>query len=248
MIDLLTLVKREISRFIRVWPQTLVPPIITLVLYLIIFGNFIGSQLSDINWVKYIDFIIPGLVMMSIIMASYSNTSSSFFGAKLMGHIDELFVSSISKFKILSWFVIGSMVRALLVWFIWLWVAFLFWDIVIDNYLYFILFIILTSAVFSMAGLLNSILAKNFDQINMVPTFLITPLVYLWWVFYSIDMLPPFWENISLFNPILYIINWFRYSFLWFSDVNVYYAIIALFVFLILLALVNLYFLKNFKR
>ncbi len=248
MTDLVTLINKEIKRFLRVWPQTLVPPIITLTLYLVVFGKFIWSQVGDIKWVEYMNFIIPGLIMMSIIMASYSNSSSSFFASKLFWSIDELLVSSITKTKILVGFTVWSIIRALIVGFLGLGVSFFFGDIVIENYFYFVVFIVLTSTVFSLAGLLNAILAKTFDQINMVPTFLITPLIYLGWVFYSINMLPYFWETVSQFNPILYLINWFRYSFLGITDVNINWAIFVLFLFIIILFYINYYFLKNYRK
>ena len=247
MIDLITLINKETIRFLKVWKQTLLPPIITIVLYLIIFWKFIWSQLENINWVAYIDFIFPWLLMMSVIMASYANTSFSFFTSKMFNSIEELLVSPLSNIKILLWYCIWWIIRWFIVW----WLVFLVWlflvDIHIQSYFYFIIFLFLTSLLFSLAWLLNWIYAKSFDDVNIIPTFVMTPLIYLWWVFYSISILSPFWQMVSQFNPILYMVNWLRYAFLWVSDINIYFTIFLLIVFNIALWIWVMYLLKNWK-
>jgi len=234
MVDLYTLVRKEIMRFLRVWKQSLIPPVVNTFLYLLIFWSFIGSQLREINWVKYIDFIIPWLIMMAVISSSYMNTSFSFFVSKMHKNIEELFVSPISNIKILIWFVIWWVVRGFMVWFMVFILTLFFTEINIFSYFYFFLFLILTSILFAIWWLLNWIYAKTFDHISIIPTFIITPLVYLWWVFYSVWMLWGFWQGISKINPILYMINGFRYWYIWVTDVNIYFSlfIILLFIFI----------------
>jgi len=245
MIDVMTLVRKEVYRFIRIWKQTLLPPVITIVLYLMIFGKFIWDQISVINGVKYIDFIFPGLLMMSVIMASYSNTSSSFFGSKFQNNIQELFVSPISYTKILIWFCMGWALRGLIVWALVFLVWFFLTDFHIHSYFYMILFLLLTSTLFSLAGLFNGIFAKSFDDIMIIPSFVITPLVYLWGVFYSVSMLSPFWQTLSQGNPILYMVNGLRFAFIWVSDVNIFISIAIIVIFIAALVLWNLYLLKK---
>jgi len=245
MIDVITLVRKEVYRFIRIWKQTLLPPVITIVLYLMIFGKFIWDQISVINGVKYIDFIFPGLLMMSVIMASYSNTSSSFFGSKFQNNIQELFVSPISYTKILIWFCMGWALRGLIVWALVFLVWFFLTDFHIHSYFYMILFLLLTSTLFSLAGLFNGIFAKSFDDIMIIPSFVITPLVYLWGVFYSVSMLSPFWQTLSQGNPILYMVNGLRFAFIWVSDVNIFISIAIIVIFIAALVLWNLYLLKK---
>ena len=245
MIDVMTLVRKEVYRFIRIWKQTLLPPVITIVLYLMIFGKFIWDQISVINGVKYIDFIFPGLLMMSVIMASYSNTSSSFFGSKFQNNIQELFVSPISYTKILIWFCMGWALRWLIVWALVFLVWFFLTDFHIHSYFYMILFLLLTSTLFSLAGLFNGIFAKSFDDIMIIPSFVITPLVYLWGVFYSVSMLSPFWQTLSQGNPILYMVNGLRFAFIWVSDVNIFISIAIIVIFIAALVLWNLYLLKK---
>lgn len=245
MTDLMTLVTKEIKRFLRVWKQTLIPPVVTIVLYLLIFWKFIWDKITIIEWVDYINFIFPGLLMMSVIMASYQNTSSSFFGSKFQHSIEELFVSPISHTKILIWFCIWAVLRAMLVW----WLVFLAGSIMADihiyNYFYFIVFLLLSSILFALLWLINAIYAKTFDDISIIPSFVITPLIYLGWVFYSTQVLSPFWKSISMWNPILYMVNGLRYSFLWISDVNIYFAMLILVVFITLLTIISFTLLKK---
>ncbi|MDD3144977.1 MAG: ABC transporter permease [Candidatus Gracilibacteria bacterium] len=245
MTDLITLVNKEVSRFLRVWKQTLLPPIVTTVLYLLIFGKFIGSQISIVDGISYIDFIFPGLLMMSVIMASYQNSSTSYFGSKFQHNIEELFVSPISHIKILVGFCIGAIIRGFIVGFLIFLVGFLMVDIHIYNYFYLFLFTFLSSTLFALLGLFNGIFAKSFDDISIIPSFVITPLIYLGGVFYSTSLLSPLWKNISLFNPILYMVNGLRYAFIGFTDVNIYLSISILLVFIIIFIIANLYLLKK---
>jgi len=245
MIDLITLINKEVSRFIRIWKQTLLPPIVTIVLYLLIFWKFIWNQISIIPWVNYIDFIFPWLLMMSVIMASYQNTSSSFFGSKFQHNIEELFISPISHIKILLWFCIWWIIRWITVWLLVFIVSIFMTEINISNIFFIFIFLILSSILFSLLWLFNAIFAKSFDDISIIPSFVITPLIYLWWVFYSTSLLSPFWQNISHLNPILYMVNWIRYGFIWISDVNINLAISILIIFILILTYLNLYLLKK---
>ncbi len=245
MIDLYTLVRKEVSRFLRVWKQTLLPPVITTVLYLAIFGKFIGDRISVIEGVNYIDFIFPGLLMMSVIMASYQNTSSSFFGSKFQKSIEELFVSPMAYWKILAGFCAWAVLRWVIVAGC-VFVAGMFMtDIHIDNIPLAILFVVLTSMLFAFLWLYNALFAKSFDDISIIPTFLITPMTYLGGVFYPISVLGQPWHAISQFNPILYMINGLRYSFISVSDINVWISLGMLLVFNIAFILVLLSLLKR---
>jgi len=245
MIDLITLINKEISRFLRVWKQTLLPPVVTIVLYLLIFWKFIWDKISIIDWINYIDFIFPWLLMMSVIMASYQNSSSSFFWSKFQHNIEELFVSPMAHWKILVWFCIWALIRWLIVWLLVIIVWSFMVDININNYFYTFVFLILSSTLFALLWLLNGIFAKTFDDIAIIPSFVITPLIYLWWVFYSTSLLSGFWQTISSINPILYMVNWLRYAFIWFTDVNINTAIIILLVFIIWLITTNLILLRK---
>ncbi len=245
MTDLYTLIRKEVARFMRVWKQTLVPPIITIVLYLAIFWKFIGDRISVIEGHSYIDFIFPGLLMMAVIMASYQNTSSSFFGSKFQKSIEELFVSPIAYWKILLGFCTWAMLRGIIV----AWLVFitgsLMTDIQIESYFLAFVFIFLSSLLFSLLGLLNGLYAKSFDDISIIPTFVITPLIYLGGVFYPIFILPDFWQTVSQFNPVLYMINGLRYAFIGVSDINIYLSIGILLSFIIVFISIILYLLKK---
>jgi len=243
----LTLSRKEIVRILRIWPQTLVPPMITQTLYFVIFGSFIGSQIRDISGVSYMAFIVPGLVMMSVINNSYMNVSGSFFSSKFQRNIEELLISPASSWVIIGGYITGGIFRGNLVGFLVFIISCLFAKPQIYNLAIILLFIVLTSVVFSLAGLLNSIFAKKFDDVSIVPTFVLTPLTYLGGVFYSVKSLPEFWQNISAFNPILYMVNGFRYGFYGFSDVNVVTSFLVLIVFVIVLTGLNLSFLNSGK-
>ena len=245
MYGLYTLTRKEIQRFLRIWKQTLLPPIITTVLYLLIFGKFIWDRIWEIWDVSYINFIFPGLIMMSVIINSYWNSSSSFFGGKFQRSIEELFVSPMSTMSILLGYVLGAMTRWILIWILVFFTGLLMTDISIYNSFYMIIFLLLTSALFALAWLLNAIFAKSFDDVNVIPSFVITPMIYLGWVFYSIEFLSPFWQSVSQFNPILYMVNGLRYAFIGQSDVNIFISIWILFIFITILTLLNLHFLKK---
>lgn len=234
-ISLLTLVKREINRFTRIWTQTLIPPAITMTLYFIIFGKFIGSQIQMINGFTYIQYIVPGLVIMSVMTNAFANTVSSFFLTKFNKSIEEMLVSPMPNVVILVGFMLGGTLRGVLVGILVMLIALLFTHVPVHHIGIVIGMAILSSMVFSLGGLINGIYAKNFDDISFIPTFVLTPLTYLGGVFYSIKQLPPFWQSISLLNPILDMVDTFRYGLLGISDVNIYTGfglVILLFIFL----------------
>jgi ABC-2 type transport system permease protein len=227
-----TLVRKEFIRVVRIWVQTIVPPAITMTLYFIIFGNLIGRRIGSMDGFDYMQYIAPGLIMMSVITNSYGNVVSSFFGAKFGRHIEEMLVSPMSNVTIILGHVAGGVVRGLLVGSLVTLVALGFTSLRIEHPLITISIILLSSIVFSLAGFINAVFARKFDDISIVPTFVLTPLTYLGGVFYSISLLPQFWQNVSLANPILYMVNAFRYGILGVSDIRIGYAylIIALFV------------------
>lgn len=245
MIDLYTLTMKEVSRFMRVWKQTLVPPVITIVLYLGIFWKFIGDRISVVEGVSYIDFIFPWLLMMAVIMAAYQNTSSSFFGSKFQKSIEELFVSPMAYWKILVGFCAWAMLRAMMVAGLVFGAAAFMTDIHIEHIGLAMVFIFLSALLFALLGLYNAMYAKSFDDIALIPTFLITPLIYLGWVFYPISILPDFWQTVSLFNPILYMIGGLRYAFIGTSEINIYFSFWILVFFIVALVSIILYLLKR---
>ncbi len=240
-----TIVIKEILRFSRIWLQTIIPPAITMGLYFVIFGQLIGSQLSDINHFSYMDYIVPGLIIMSIITNSYANVVSSFYGTKFHHHIEEMLVSPIANFTIVAGFVSGGVARGLIVGLVVTLVSLFFTEIHIDNYAVTLLVALLTAILFSLAGLINAIFANSFDDISIVPTFILTPLTYLGGVFYSIEMLPEFWQNVSLINPVLYMVNGFRMGMLGVSDASLTIAILIIVGFIIILGSVSLWLLHH---
>ena len=226
-----TIVTREVRRFSRIWLQTLVPPAITIGLYFVIFGNLVGRRIGEMGGFQYMEFIIPGLIMMSVIQNSYSNVVSSFFSQKFQKTVEEMLVAPIPNYIILSGLIVGGMCRGLAVGAIVTVMSLLFTDLNIQHPLLTVLIIILTSAVFSLAGFINAVFANSFDDISIIPTFVLTPLIYLGGVFYSVQLLPTFWQFVSGLNPIFYMVNAFRYGFLGASDVSVTWAFIILGVF-----------------
>lgn len=240
-----TLVRKEVGRFMRIWTQTLLPPVITQSLYFLIFGTFIGSQLGAINGISYMAFIVPGLVMMGIINSAYTNVVSSFFGAKFQRSIEELMISPTSNIIIILGYCFGGIVRGLLVGIIIYFVSMVFLAPTIQNLGIVMLFSILTAFVFALGGLLNAIFANKFDDVAIIPTFVLTPLTYLGGVFYSIKDLPIFWQQISKFNPIIYMIDGFRYGFYGQSDFSLFISIGMLLIFSIILFIINLYILNK---
>ena len=223
---------KEINRFLRIWVQTLVPPAITMSLYFVIFGNLIGSRIGEMNGVSYMAFIVPGLIMMSVITNSYSNVASSFFSAKMQHNIEELLVAPVPNYLIIWGYVGGGVARGLMVGLIVTLVSLFFVDLHIHSVLILIASVLCTSILFSLGGLLNAVFAKTFDDISIIPTFILTPLTYLGGVFYSISLLPDFWQGVSHFNPVFYMINAFRYGFLGISDVPVFWSFAVIFTFI----------------
>lgn len=223
-IALRTLIHKELTRFMRIWPQTLFPPVITMSLYFIIFGKFIGAQIQPIEGYAYIQYLVPGLVLMSMMTNAYANSSSSFFLAKFTRDIEEMLVSPMSNLTILLGFMLGGMVRGLLVGLIVLIIGFFFTHIPFVHPLIILSIAILSAMVFSLGGLINGIYAKRFDDISFIPTFVLTPLTYLGGVFYSTRQLPPFWRKLSLFNPIFSMVDTFRFGILGVSDLTITYG------------------------
>ena len=223
-----TIVIKEIRRFSRIWIQTLIPPAITIALYFVIFGNLVGRRVGEMGGFQYMEFIVPGLIMMSVIQNSYSNVVSSFFSQRFQRSIEELLVSPVPNYVILIGFVVGGMARGLAVGAIVTTLSLFFADIQIVHPFITVTVILLTSVVFSLAGFINAVYANSFDDISIVPTFVLTPLIYLGGVFYSTQMLPPFWQVVSALNPIFYMVNTFRYGFLGSSDVDTLWAFLIL--------------------
>ncbi|MFO7993323.1 MAG: ABC transporter permease [Marinobacter sp.] len=235
-----TIVTREIRRFMRIWPQTLLPPAVTMTLYFIIFGNLIGSRIGAMGGFDYMSFIVPGLIMMAVITSSYANVVSSFFSMKFQRSIEELLVSPVPNWIILAGYVTGGMSRGLGIGLIVTLLSLGFTQLSIHHLPMVILTVFLTSALFSLGGFINAMLATKFDDISIVPTFVLTPLTYLGGVFYSIDMLPGFWQGVSMINPILYMVNAFRYGILGVSDVNPYVALGMILMFIAILSAISL--------
>lgn len=235
-----TLLCKEITRFLRIWIQTILPPAITMALYFIIFGSLVGSQLGEIQGFSYMQYIAPGLIMMSVVTNAYANVVSSFYNARFQKSIEELLVSPMPNWLILLGYVAGGIARGLIVGFTVALISLFFTKLHLHSLLLTFIIILLAASLFSLAGFLNGLYAKKFDDISIVPTFILTPLTYLGGIFYSITALSPFWYHISLFNPILYIINSFRYSILGISDVPLTTAIIVIITAIIALFCLNL--------
>lgn len=243
--SLRTLVVKEIKRFFRIWQQTLIPSVVTTILYFVIFGSFIGTRIGQMGGFDYMQFMAPGLIMLAVITNAYSNVVSSFYGVKFQKSIEELLVSPMPTYLILLGFVAGGVVRGILVGILVMITSLLFTDIQVQNIPLTLLVIFLTAVLFSLAGLLNAIFADSFDDINIVPTFVLTPLIYLGGVFYSITLLSETWQIISKLNPVLYMVNAFRYGMLGVSDINVNVALFMISFFIILFYTLSLYILKK---
>lgn len=242
-----TIVTKEVLRFMRIWLQTVVPPVITTGLYFVIFGQLIGSQLSDISGFSYIDYIVPGIILMAIINNAYANVVSSFYMSKFSHFIEEMLVSPMPNYLILSGYVIGGVARGLTVGFVVALISMLFADINVHSYIILFSVVILTAILFSLGGFINAIYANSFDDISIIPTFVLIPLTYLGGIFYSIDMLPEFWQTVSLINPILYMINAMRYGMLGVSDINLITAFTIIILFVVSLFIFCLFLLKSGK-
>lgn len=226
-IALETILVKEVLRFMRIWVQTILPPAITTALYFIIFGNLIGSQLQKIHGYDYNQYIAPGLIMMAVLTNAYSNVVASFFSAKYQRHVEEMMVSPLPNHLILIGFTLGGVARGLVVGVVVTVVALFFTDLHLSSFWITASIVLLTSALFSLGGFLNALYAKDFDDISIVPTFVLTPLTYLGGVFYSVDALSPFWHGLSLANPILYMVNAFREGVLGISDIGLGWAFLV---------------------
>jgi ABC-2 type transport system permease protein len=244
-IALQTIATKEILRFTRIWVQTILPPVITTALYFIIFGNLIGPRIGEMEGFGYMEFIIPGLIMMAVITNSYSNVVSSFYGSKFQRHIEEMLISPIPNYIILVGFLTGGVARGLMVGIAVTTVSLLFNPLNIHSLPVMFSMIILTAILFSLAGLINGVYANSFDDISIIPTFVLTPLTYLGGIFYSINMLPDIWQSASLVNPILYMVNAFRYGFLGISDISLVVSYGISIGFIVVLYVFSLYLLRK---
>ena len=244
-IALVTIMRREVVRILRIWGQTLVPPAITMTLYFLIFGGLIGSRVGDMGGYSYMQFIVPGLVMMSVIQNSYGNISSSFFGAKFGRHIEELLVSPMPNWVILGGYVAGAVLRGLMVGVIVLVIAMFFTPVGIPHPLVTLSTVLLGATIFSLAGFINAVYAKKFDDVAIVPTFILTPLTYLGGVFYSVSLLPGWAEKATHANPIFYMVNAFRYGLLGTTDVPLWVAYTLMLGFVAVLGALSLWLLRR---
>ncbi len=245
LVALQTIVQREIRRYTRIWPQTLLPPAITMVLYFVIFGSLIGARIGDMDGFSYMDYIVPGLIMMSVITNSYSNVVSSFFSTKFQRSIEELLVSPVSPHVIVIGFALGGITRGLAVAVIVTLLSMFFTDLQVHHLGVTVLVFTLTASIFALGGFINAVFARNFDDISIIPTFVLTPLTYLGGVFYSINLLSPFWQTLSLANPVLHMVNAFRYGILGVSDIRIGVAISFMLLAVAALYLVSVGLLKS---
>lgn len=243
-----TILRKEIKRFTRIWVQTLLPPAITMILYFVIFGKLIGSRIGEMAGFSYIDFVAPGLIMMAVITNSYANVSSSFFSAKFQRSVEEILVSPTPNYIILLGFVMGGVARGMAVGLIVTLMSLCFTSLHVEHWFITLFIILMTSMLFSLAGFINAIYANTFDDVSIVPTFILTPLTYFGGVFYSINLLPEIWQQVSIFNPILHMVNAFRYGMLGISDVHIGMAFTGLTFCVVMLFAVALYLLKSGKR
>ena len=240
-----TILVKEIYRFIRIWPQTLLPPAVTTALYFLIFGKLIGDRIGEINGASYMDYIVPGVILMSVISHSYANVVSSFYSTKFQRNIEELLVSPVPNWIILSGYVCGGITRGLLVGTVVALISMMFATLSIQHIEIALITVILTAMLFSLAGFINALLAESFDDISIIPNFILTPLSYLGGVFYSVAMLPDIWQTISLGNPILYMVNAFRYGMIGVSDIDIALSFIITGGFIVTLVLLSLYLLHK---
>ncbi len=240
-----TILVKEIRRFMRIWIQTILPPVITTALYFIIFGHLIGSRIGPVDGTAYMDYIVPGVILMAIINNSYANVVSSFYGSKFQRFVEELLIAPISNSVILLGYVGGGVARGMTVGLVVAVVASFFTDMAVHNWLVMLGVSVLTAVLFSLAGFINAVYAKSFDDISIIPTFVLTPLTYLGGIFYSISMLPDFWQTVSLANPILYMVNAFRFGMLGVSDIDVTTAVAIIGLFIAVLFTFCMYLLKK---
>ncbi|ANE74492.1 ABC transporter permease [Dickeya solani] len=224
---------KEINRFARIWIQTLLPPVITMSLYFVIFGNLVGSRIGEMNGFSYMQFIVPGLIMMSVITNAYANVASSFFSAKFQRNIEELLVAPVPTHIIIAGYVGGGMARGICVGVLVTAVSLFFVPLHVHAWWMVVVTLLLTSMLFSLAGLINAVFAKTFDDISLIPTFVLTPLTYLGGVFYSLSLLSPFWQAVSKLNPVVYMISGFRFGFLGIHDVPLALTLAVLLAFIV---------------
>ncbi|SHG13548.1 ABC-2 type transport system permease protein [Microbulbifer donghaiensis] len=243
-----TILRREVRRFTRIWPQTLVPPVITMSLYFVIFGSLIGSRIGEMGGFSYMEFVVPGLIMMAVITNSYSNVASSFYSAKFQRNVEELLVSPTPNWVIMAGYVLGGVARGLIVGLVVTLIALFFTDLSVQHLWLTVSIVFLAAVLFSLAGFINAIFANSFDDISIIPTFVLTPLTYLGGVFYSIELLSPFWQGLSKLNPVLYMVNAFRYGVLGVSDINVAWAFVGVLVFVALMFAWGLHLMTHGKR
>ncbi len=240
-----TILIKECNRFLRIWLQTILPPGISMGLYFVIFGQLIGPRIGQMGGFSYMQYVAPGIIMMAVITNAYGNVVSSFFGAKFQRHIEEMLVAPVPNVIILAGYVCGGICRGVCVAALVTLVASFFTNIAVHSYSVTFAVVLLTSALFSLAGFINAIFARKFDDISIIPTFVLTPLTYLGGVFYSIDLLPALWRHVSLLNPILYMVNAFRYGFLGVSDIPLDQAFMVIGGFVLLLTAWSLYLLER---
>lgn len=220
-VALFTILVKEIRRFTRIWPQTLLPPAITTALYFLIFGKLIGDRIGTVHGVSYMDYIVPGVILMSVISHSYSNVVSSFYSTKFQHHIEELLVAPVPNWVILTGYVCGGIARGVMVGGVVTAISLMFTPINVLHWDIAAAVLLLTATLFALAGFINAVFAESFDDISIIPNFVLTPLSYLGGVFYSLAMLPPIWQRIAQGNPILYMINAFRFGLIGVTDVEI---------------------------
>jgi len=247
-IAFMTILRKEIKRYLRIWPQTLLPSAITMSLYFVIFGTLIGSRIGEMGGFTYMQFVVPGLIMMAIVTNSYSNVVSSFFGSKFNHSVEELLVSPTPNYVILMGYVLGGVTRGLFVAIVVTLVSLFFTRLQIHSYFVVVLIVLMTSTLFALAGFINAVYANSFDDISIVPTFVLTPLIYLGGVFYSMDLLPAFWANVSKLNPLVYVVNAFRYGVLGVSDVSLPFALGMILLFTVIAFSFSMHLLNSGKR
>ncbi|MDA9367923.1 ABC transporter permease [Paraglaciecola sp.] len=244
----MTIFRKEVRRYLRIWSQTLLPSAITMSLYFLIFGGLIGSRIGEMGGVSYMQFVVPGLIMMSIVTNTYANVVSSFYGAKYSNSVEELLVSPVPNYIILWGYIAGGVSRGLIVAVIVTLTSRFFAEIEIFSFVTVFAVVVLTSILFSLCGFINAVFANSFDDINIVPTFILTPLIYLGGVFYSLDLLPEFWANVSKLNPLVYVVNAFRYGLLGVSDVSVTFAFSMIGGFTLIAYTYSMHLLRSGKR
>lgn len=228
-VSLYTLINHEIVRVLRIWPQTILPPVVTTILYYIIFGSVIGPRIGEMNGYNYIQFIMPGLVMMNVIEVAYINVDSSFFMAKFFRSIEEILITPMTSHSVLCGFVAGGMFRAIAVGLLVAVMSLFFTKITVANWGLTILIVVLTAVFMSLVGFIAGVFAKKFDDLSIVPMFVLTPLSYFGGVFYSVDLLPKTWQAATHANPLFYMISGFRYAILGTADVDILFVLCLLF-------------------